>query len=61
MDKESRLRPKKQVKKEEDEGEEQKVNDSKKAFTCPYKGCGKQFSESGNLKTHIRIHVSVCR
>jgi len=29
----------------------------KKVFTCPYENCGHQFTESSNLKTHIRIHV----
>eukprot|EP00826_Nyctotherus_ovalis_P031715 TRINITY_DN2541_c0_g1_i1.p4 TRINITY_DN2541_c0_g1~~TRINITY_DN2541_c0_g1_i1.p4 ORF type:complete len:100 (-),score=0.59 TRINITY_DN2541_c0_g1_i1:1155-1454(-) len=34
---------------------------TKKTFTCPYENCGHQFSESGNLKTHTRIHVhSLC-
>lgn len=26
-------------------------------YKCPYEGCGKGFSESGNLKTHMKIHV----
>lgn len=30
----------------------------KKYYACPYQGCEKKFKESGNLKTHIRIHVS---
>lgn len=29
----------------------------KKWYVCPYDGCQKKFKESGNLKTHIRIHV----
>ena len=23
---------------------------------CPYSGCGKIFSDRGNLKVHVRIH-----
>jgi hypothetical protein len=30
----------------------------KRVFICPYEECKKAFTESGNLKTHIRIHVS---
>ena len=58
MDKETRLRFRKKVNKEPENNEESKASDSKKVFICPYKGCGKQFSESGNLKTHVRIHVN---
>ena len=31
----------------------------KKQYVCPYVECQKRFSESGNLKTHIRTHVSL--
>ena len=59
MDKSRRLRSKKKANMEFKQNEESKASDSKKVYICPYKGCGKQFSESGNLKTHIRIHVSI--
>lgn len=32
---------------------------SKPKILCPFIACGKTFSESGNLKTHFRIHVSL--
>ena len=58
MDIEVRLASRKQIINEHEHNEESKASDAKKEFACPYKGCGKQFSESGNLKTHIRIHVN---
>ena len=27
-------------------------------FLCPYQGCLKNFKQTGNLKTHLRSHVS---
>jgi len=29
----------------------------KKSHICPYDDCKKQFTEAGNLKSHIRIHA----
>jgi len=29
-------------------------------FFCPFSDCVRGFSETGNLKTHMRIHVSNC-
>lgn len=37
--------------------EDSKDNEIKRPFICPFNDCSKQFSESGNLKTHMRIHV----
>ena len=33
-------------------------NRSKGVYCCPYEECKKTFTESGNLKTHVRTHVS---
>lgn len=30
----------------------------KKVFKCPHPNCPKQFREKGNLRTHIRVHVT---
>jgi uncharacterized Zn-finger protein len=27
-----------------------------KPYVCAYDGCGKKFSEKGNMKTHLKIH-----
>ena len=29
-----------------------------KQYQCPYDSCQRIFKEKGNLKTHIRVHVS---
>lgn len=31
--------------------------DEQKVLLCPYQSCLKEFSETGNLKTHIRTHT----
>ena len=31
----------------------------KKVFKCPFLNCKRQFREKGNLRTHIRVHVSL--
>lgn len=49
---------KRKLKKADDSEEDSKEPGSKKIFTCSYKDCGKQFTELGNLKAHIRIHVT---
>ena len=28
-----------------------------KPYICPYQGCEKRFTEKGNMKTHLKIHV----
>jgi len=30
-----------------------------KPYVCRYPGCGKAFSEGGNLKIHLKIHVTL--
>jgi hypothetical protein len=32
--------------------------DRKMPMICPFLNCNRQFVETGNLKTHLRIHVS---
>jgi hypothetical protein len=41
-----------------DENEDGKDSENKKIFSSPYKKSEKVFTESGNLKAHIRTHVS---
>jgi hypothetical protein len=31
---------------------------SKRMYKCPYEDCKRLFKEKGNLRTHIRVHVS---
>ena len=33
------------------------TKEHKKTYLCAFPGCSKKFTESGNLKTHMRIHV----
>jgi hypothetical protein len=28
-------------------------------YICPIDSCNKEFSEKGNLTTHIRVHVNI--
>lgn len=35
-----------------------KIDSLTKIYKCPYENCKKTFKEKGNLKTHIRVHVS---
>lgn len=39
------------------DSEDGKESDGKRSYSCPYKDCEKIFTESGNLKAHIRTHV----
>lgn len=38
--------------------EDGKGSDVKRFYNCPHKNCEKIFTESGNLKAHIRTHVT---
>jgi len=38
--------------------EDDKGSESRRIYNCPYKDCEKMYTESGNLKAHIRTHVS---
>jgi len=40
-----------------DSGEGVETAKGRRTYTCPYAECGKVFTESGNLKAHIRVHV----
>ena len=31
----------------------------RKMFKCPLESCMRVFKEKGNLKTHIRVHVTI--
>jgi hypothetical protein len=36
-----------------------KINEvDERKFLCEFPNCQKKFKEKGNLKTHLRIHVS---
>lgn len=34
-----------------------RIHSGEKPYKCDYPGCGRAFSEGGNLNTHKRIHV----
>lgn len=36
-----------------------RIHSGERPYECPYPGCGKTFTESGNLNTHKKIH-SAC-
>ena len=37
----------------------QRARGAKKPLYCPFAECLRSFQETGNLKTHLRIHVSI--
>jgi uncharacterized Zn-finger protein len=41
------------------EDEKANINKTMKVYSCPYDFCNKAFRERGNLRTHLRVHVSI--